>query len=1178
MRVMHAGQGYLYLLKTVAAGDGDRNLATPLTRYYQADGTPPGVWAGTGVAQLGDGALRVGEQVTEAHLERLLGNGRDPVTGDKLGNGFGRYRTVEERIASRLARLDPALSDPERQAAVARIAAAEESKKQRRPVVGYDLTFSVPKTVSALWGVADAGTQALIAACHHAAVAEVLDFVERRVAETRVGAKNPQAGAVAQAEVRGVAATGFDHWDSRAGDPQLHTHMVVSSRVKTAGDGMWRALDGRPVHGAVVALSELYNALLADRITASFGLEWEHRERGRDRNPGFELAAVPDVLATEFSSRSAAINQAKEDLVAAYRERHGRDPGPRAAIRLRQQATLETRPHKQSRSLADLAAGWRARATGVLGWDAGVWARRTVAYAADRRPCLLRADDVPLDLVEQLGASVMVAVGDKQGTWRRWNLHAEATRQTIHWRFATLADREAVLDLIADAAERASTPITPEPAMAPAGFRRPDGTSTFRPVASTLFTSQAIWDAEERLLASGRADTAPTLDLTILDAVIENPSEAPLRVSADQADVLAGIAVSGRVVDLLVGPAGAGKTTTLGALRRAWELQHGPGAVTGLAPAAAAAQVLADELGIATENTAKWLADHWRGQAAFRPGGLVICDEASLAGTLTLDRIAHAARQAGAKLLLVGDPAQLQSVQAGGAFAMLAVDRDDTPTLADVHRFAEDWEKLASLELRCGNPDVIGAYVAHGRVWEGPADDVTEAAYQAWRADTTQGLSSVLIAETGQTVAELNRRARADRIAAGQVDAGPEVALADGCRASRGDVVTTRRNDRRLVAGRSGWVRNGDQWAVAQVRGDGSVTVRRLGRNAGASVVLPAAYVADHLELGYASTAHRSQGITVDTAHAVATDAATRELLYVAMTRGRRSNTVYVATDQTDPAHAAAFPNDREPDAHAVLRRALQTSSAEPSAHAAAGQEQDRWRGIAQLAAEYETIAEAALRDRYAAQIGVGDIPERVADQITASRSFISAALELSRLEASGRDTVRLLRDAAQLVAEADDPADALVRVTARERMSRPMAARPAQRLIAGLIPECVAPVADDMRAALDQRAQLIRQRATELARRATRNGEPWLRDLGPRPADRDGLRRWQSRAITVAAYRDRWNHTDPTAVRRRPASQQERIDAARARRALPQDAALVPGARQTMPQVASIRSHGPGL
>jgi hypothetical protein len=342
-------------------------------------------------------------------------------------------------------------------------------------------------------------------------------------------------------------------------------------------------------------------------------------------------------------------------------------------------------------------------------------------------------------------------------------------------------------------------------------------------------------------------------------------------------------------------------------------------------------------------------------------------------------------------------------------------------------------------------------------------------------------------------------------------------------------------------------------------------------------VVLPGAYVADHLDLGYASTAHRSQGITVDTAHAVATSAATRELLYVAMTRGRRSNTVYVAVDQTDPAHAAAFPDDREPDARAVLRCALQTSGAEPSAHTAAVQEQNKWGGIAQLAAEYETIADAAIRDRYAQQVAASGVPEEVTEQITANPGFPAAARELSRLEAAGRDTAGLLRESVNLVARVHDPADALIRFVARERVSHPMAARPRQRLIAGLIPECATPVAPDMRAALDQRAQLIRQRATRLATHAIQNDEAWLRQLGPRPVDRNGLRRWQSRAVTVVAYRDRWSHTGPTAVRTHPTSQQERIDAARAWRALPRTSTMTHSSKAD-DWHRSVPSHGLAL
>jgi hypothetical protein len=227
------------------------------------------------------------------------------------------------------------------------------------------------------------------------------------------------------------------------------------------------------------------------------------------------------------------------------------------------------------------------------------------------------------------------------------------------------------------------------------------------------------------------------------------------------------------------------------------------------------------------------------------------------------------------------------------------------------------------------------------------------------------------------------------------------------------------------------------------------------------------------------------------------------------------------------------------------------------------------------LAAEYETIAEAALRDRYAQQVTASGLSNEVAEQITTSPSFPAAVKELRHLEASGCNAGRLLCDAADMVTRASDPADALLRVTVRERISRPMATRPVQRLIAGLIPECATPVAPDMRAALDQRARLINRRAVELAQRAIHDGEARLRDLGPQPTDRNGLHRWRARAITVAAYRDRWSHTGPTAIRLRPASQQERIDAANARRAIPATAPLP--SKQT-PWRHSGRSSGIGM
>ena len=344
----------------------------------------------------------------------------------------------------------------------------------------------------------------------------------------------------------------------------------------------------------------------------------------------------------------------------------------------------------------------------------------------------------------------------------------------------------------------------------------------------------------------------------------------------DQAEALTRTAVSGRMLDVLVGPAGAGKTTALNALRRAWEAEHGTGSVVGLAPSAVAAQVLADDRGIATKNTAMWWQNHLTKGHNFTAGQLVIVDEASLAGTLSLDRITGLAQQAGAKVLLVGDYAQLQSVDAGGAFSMLAHDRTDTVELIDVHRFHQPWEKLASLDLRHGNTTVIDTYLAHGRIQDGDTETMTDTAYAAWRADRSAGLLTVLIAETREQATALNQRARADLLVDNSLIQDREVELRDGTHAGVGDTIITRRNDRAIAASNGhDWVRNGDLWTITDVRDDGSITIRRPERSFGGAIVLPSAYVAEHVDLGYAVTAHRAQGVTTDTSHGVVEPTAT---------------------------------------------------------------------------------------------------------------------------------------------------------------------------------------------------------------------------------------------------------------------------------------------------------------
>lgn len=1112
MRPMTAGTGYEYLLKSVVAGDGTRSLSTPLTRYYAEAGTPPGRWMGSGLGSFGAGEMSAGSEVTESQLALLLGLGRDPVNGVQLGLAY------------------PSAKD------------TAGGSDRSRAIAGFDLTFSVPKSVSALWGVSDAPAQALIVEAHHAAVAEVLAFFEREVAATRSGATG-QGSAVAQVEVGGVAAAAFDHWDSRLGDPQLHTHVVISNKVKTWFDGKWRSLDGRPVYAATVALSEFYDAVLADRLSGMLGLGWERRERGKDRSDQWELAGVKDGLLDEFSGRTRAIEAEKERLIDEYRANRGRNPSRATVLKLRAQATLATRPEKQIRSLADLSSEWRARASRVLGGDAAVWARSIVVGCAAPS---IRVDDLPLDLIDQIALAVVDGVAQKRSTWGHWNLWAEASRQTMPWRFATAEDREAAVGLVVDAAERMSVALTPpELAVSPAEFRRSDGTSVFRPKHSTVFSSVATLDAEARLLARSECTDASRVSESIVERVSKIPIDG-FSLSIEQRDALKTVASSGRRIDLLVGPAGTGKTTAMQALRAAWLIEHGVGSVVGLAPSAAAADVLSSDLGIECENTAKWLHEHAAGRAFFRRDQLVIIDEATLASTAVLDELTALADAAGAKVLLVGDWAQLQSVDAGGAFALLAEARDTVPELTEIHRFKHGWERTASRLLREGRTEVITDYARHGRIREGTTEAMIDAAYEAWRGDVRSGLASVLVTDSSRLVRELNTRARAERILLDSPSDGRETELADG-QVSAGDLIITRRNDRRLRSRTGRWVRNGDKWIVQRVRSDGGLVVRPEDARGG-RVVLPAEYVRLHVDLGYAITAHRAQGLTVDTSHVVASGSTTRENFYVAMTRGRASNVAYVALDNPDDSHTTPEPN--EVTAESVLFGVLNRSGAELSAHQKLRAEQECWASTAQLMAEYETLASAAQHDRWVGLLRESGLTGEQVEAAAASSAFGPLKAALRRAEAQGWEVERLLPQVVRQH-QLDDAEDLAAVIHHRLGVvaGASVRLRP-DRSICGLLAEAREPMAEEMREALDQRRRLIEARVDGLVQEAVRSRASWLSRLGS-PSDLMTQREWQQAVTVFAAYRDRYgvNTADPLGPA--PSARAQRADRAVAADAL---------------------------
>ncbi|MFP5579449.1 MAG: AAA family ATPase, partial [Acidimicrobiia bacterium] len=277
------------------------------------------------------------------------------------------------------------------------------------------------------------------------------------------------------------------------------------------------------------------------------------------------------------------------------------------------------------------------------------------------------------------------------------------------------------------------------------------------------------------------------------------------------------------------------------------------------------------------------------------------------------------------RLVLVGDPAQLQAVGRGGMFSELCR-TGRTHELATIHRFTQRWEQTATLALRDARPDALDAYLDHDRISAGDLEDHLDAIAQAWTTHHAAGRSVAVTAETNAHVDLLNDTIQYRRRQLGHLDAGRAAPIGGAETAGPGDLIVTRRNDRTLVDDRGEPVRNRERWHVDTVHRDGALTVTRT--TGSGTATLPADYVRDHVRLGYAATAHGHQGDTVDVSYTLVSTSTTHRGLYVGATRGRHDNQLHVITDTTDLGEAAdvlawVLTNDRADIPATVQRRRL---------------------------------------------------------------------------------------------------------------------------------------------------------------------------------------------------------------------------------------------------------------
>jgi conjugative relaxase-like TrwC/TraI family protein len=754
----------------------------------------------------------------------------------------------------------------------------------KRKVPGWDLTFSAPKSVSILHALGGPGVAGDVRDAHEAAVDAALGYLARSAAYGRRG----HAGAV-EVQAPGLVAAAFRHRTSRAGDPQLHTHVLVSNMALGA-DGRWGALISPRLYADARTAGFLYQAHLRHELTRRLGVEWTPVRSGVAEIEG----VAPDVI-REFSQRRQEIRE----LMAERGERGG------AAAQV---AALQTRREKAyGVDAATVAAEWRVRAAS-LGVDE-VALSQVLGRVQHRALTPAEMGRVGRRLLGSEGLTGAASSFTRRDLIREWCGQLRRGKEVSRVEHLTdeVLRSEAVVRLAAGVAVEGTV------RRADGRVMRADPTERRYSTPEMLRVEQQLIETALRRVDAGVGFATPEA----LDAAIA----ARPTIGPEQAEMVRALATSGRGVEVVVGRAGTGKTYALDTARQAWEASGQR--VIGCATAARAADELRVQAGIDSYTIAGLLRD-LADEGGLPRGIVVVVDEAGMVGTRALAQLVHVVDRARGKLVLVGDPRQLPEIDAGGAFRGLAT-RLGALELTENRRQQHGWEQAALEELRHGSVSAaLEAYLEHGRVVAGAsADGVRGRLVQDWWHARSGGGEGVMVALRQVDVDDLNNRARDVRRLAGELP-GLELEAA-GRGFTVDDRVVTLENARRLG------VLNGQRGTVTAI--DLEARAVRVTLDTGREVELPAGYLDDgRLAHAYAITGHKAQGLTADRCYVLGDAAVYREWGYVALSRGREHNAFYiVAADDPEARDVDRVPLDPV-DPVSRVRRALERSGAKDMA------------------------------------------------------------------------------------------------------------------------------------------------------------------------------------------------------------------------------------------------------
>ena len=1158
--------------------------------YYlnaSQQGEPPGRWAGQAAEALG---LLPGQEVDQQVFNKVYSQVH-PDTGEQLGRKPPSYAKYQDHL-DRLVAAEPhatgeRLLELERQAA----------RETRKSAPYTDITNSWSKSISVLHASirenerharlrGDAASASYwqarerdFSAALQRANAAGIEYAQRHAGITRTGyhGRRVDGKDPGKYETASLVVASFLQGSSRSGDCQDHEHNLVARMALTESDGIWRAVDTMSLRYQLPAVSGVIAAYTEAELSRLFGVEWVPRADGR----GNEVKGISQAHMDAYSTRTQTINDREHEFVARWTEKFGREPTSSELKHIKQEVTMATRQGKDHGpiDMDKMVARWDRTLGGELSSIAGSVSNLRPGSASE--PASPKAPSAHGQ--RQAMMMALSAAQQKSSTWTRADLVREMAICTPTHR---MEPRDAVR-LVESMTDRAlsgevSQVVTmeaPEWPQLPDDLRRTsDGRSVYTRPGSTRYSTSVQMSTEQQLAsaastlggpqldrdraAEALGSNAPTLDAQLHARAQESRESLPTGLRLDQAAALHHVLTSPRIAEVLVGPAGSGKSFVAAFGSKLWTDQTG-GQVIGVTPSQASRNVLT-AMGMEAYNFADFLG-HMPGERGVRgampiePGTLIWIDEGSMLSTPDMADIVQHARDNGAKVIISGDQEQLTAVEQGGGMMLLAREQGFVQ-LAEPVRFRDEWERDASLRLRAGDIDVLSAYDEHGRIRGGDRETVLDDARRAYVAAFLDGKDVLLMAKDHQACQELSQRIRDDLQHLGVVSTGQETALRAGAKASEGDLIINRVNDNELD------LANGDTLKVVSVKGSTVMVARAIDsdretgeRRYGESFKLPARQVEANCDLAYAITGHSAQGRTVHTGLGIVTGAEDRQWAYVMLTRGTDQNIAYVITPvkQAEPEigatpapeidrferadrerHGIPEPpkseeelkrekergeDGRTRDQIAVLSDILEKDGSQEAAIQAQRHELSSADHLGILNVTLEGESRPAQNDRYASLVREV-LPADLKDEPSHAMTWLYRTLRSA--EAAGLDAGQVLHRAVD-GRSLNGARDHIMVINARIEADAGAMTPIPRTGWSGSYEKTGDPDKDrylaEVAAAMDARKE-------RLGQHTAKSSPAWaLRTLGPVPEAPEERGRWEARAADIAAYRETYGFDHQT-------------------------------------------------